>query len=143
VCRMRPLCLLTLLSLNQTMRCWRMSLSSIAIHLNHSSSLPPPPPPLPPPPPSSSSSILILLLCRFTMNGEPLPRDHGAPLRVIVPGVAGARQVKWLSRVKLAADESDSHWQKYVVADLLSFCFLEFLRIFVFFFSFSCVYCLQ
>mmetsp|Transcript_20263 Transcript_20263/g.34600 ORF Transcript_20263/g.34600 Transcript_20263/m.34600 type:complete len:430 (-) Transcript_20263:441-1730(-) len=51
-------------------------------------------------------------LLAFTMNGEPLPRDHGAPLRVIVPGVAGARQVKWLSRVKLAADESDSHWQK-------------------------------
>ena len=31
------------------------------------------------------------------MNGEPLPPEHGFPLRVIVPGYIGARQVKWLS----------------------------------------------
>lgn len=30
------------------------------------------------------------------MNGETLPRDHGFPVRVIVPGVVGARNVKWL-----------------------------------------------
>lgn len=30
------------------------------------------------------------------MNGQPIPRDHGFPVRVIVPGVVGARNVKWL-----------------------------------------------
>ena len=33
-----------------------------------------------------------VLLCTG-MNGESLPRSHGGPLRVLVPGVIGARQV--------------------------------------------------
>ena len=32
-------------------------------------------------------------------NGEPLPADHGAPVRCLVPGVAGARSVKWLNKL--------------------------------------------
>ena len=39
------------------------------------------------------------------------PSDHGFPLRAIVPGVVGARQVKWLGRVVAAHDECDSIWQ--------------------------------
>jgi len=33
------------------------------------------------------------------MNGQPLTRDHGAPIRVVVPGVIGARSVKWLRKI--------------------------------------------
>lgn len=51
-------------------------------------------------------------LLAYEMNGEPLPRDHGWPLRAIVPGVVGARQVKWLSAVRLRAAESDSLHQQ-------------------------------
>ena len=51
------------------------------------------------------------VLLAFQMNGVTLPRDHGYPLRVIVPGVVGARQVKWLSRITLSKTESDGHWQ--------------------------------
>ena len=32
-------------------------------------------------------------LLAWEMNGQPLPVDHGAPLRAIVPGIVGARQV--------------------------------------------------
>ena len=32
------------------------------------------------------------VLLAFEMNGKELPRDHGYPLRVIVPGTIGARQ---------------------------------------------------
>ncbi|GAW17642.1 hypothetical protein ANO14919_071020 [Xylariales sp. No.14919] len=35
----------------------------------------------------------------WEMNGEPLPRIHGAPVRAVVLGYIGARSVKWLYRV--------------------------------------------
>lgn len=48
----------------------------------------------------------------YEMNGEPIPRDHGFPLRAIVPGNVGARNVKWVTKIKTAEEESPSHWQK-------------------------------
>lgn len=48
----------------------------------------------------------------YEMNGEILPRDHGFPVRVIVPGIVGARHVKWVGRISLADEESSSHWQQ-------------------------------
>lgn len=52
------------------------------------------------------------VLLAFGMNGAPLPRDHGYPLRSIVPGHVAARSVKWLSRVVVADEESTSQWQR-------------------------------
>lgn len=51
------------------------------------------------------------VLLAFEMNGKPLPLDHGFPVRVIVPGVAGARNVKWLGRIAVSKKESDKLWQ--------------------------------
>ncbi|CAI5743922.1 unnamed protein product [Peronospora destructor] len=52
------------------------------------------------------------VLLAFKMNGETLPRDHGYPLRVIVPGTVGARNVKFLHRIVLSSEESPSFWQQ-------------------------------
>ncbi|MDP2437015.1 MAG: molybdopterin-dependent oxidoreductase, partial [archaeon] len=52
------------------------------------------------------------VLLAWEMNGSELPVDHGYPLRVIVPGYVGARNVKWLSAVVLSHEEVDSHWQR-------------------------------
>ena len=41
-----------------------------------------------------------------------LTRDHGFPVRAVVPGVVGARNVKWLSRVEVSEEESESHHQR-------------------------------
>jgi len=38
------------------------------------------------------------------MNGAPLPRDHGAPVRLIVPGWYGCTCIKWVDRIELVAD---------------------------------------
>lgn len=52
------------------------------------------------------------VLLAYEMNGRELPVDHGYPLRVIVPGTVGARQVKWLKRIILSRHESQSFWQQ-------------------------------
>jgi len=41
------------------------------------------------------------ILVAWEMNGEPLTRDHGAPVRLIVPGWFGIAWVKWLARIEL------------------------------------------
>ncbi|MFL6193535.1 MAG: sulfite oxidase [Thermoanaerobaculia bacterium] len=51
------------------------------------------------------------VLLADTMNGQPLPPVHGAPLRVVVPGYIGARSVKWVSRITLQATPSDNYFQ--------------------------------
>ncbi|KAL6752305.1 Oxidoreductase, molybdopterin-binding domain-containing protein [Haematococcus lacustris] len=52
-------------------------------------------------------------LLAYEMNGQPLSRDHGAPLRLVVPGTVGARCVKWLSGIVASDQESGSHWQQH------------------------------
>jgi len=52
------------------------------------------------------------VILAYEMNGEPLPADHGFPLRVVVPGIVGVRNVKWLSKVYVSDQESFSHWQQ-------------------------------
>ena len=52
------------------------------------------------------------VLLAYEMNGEELPRDHGFPVRAVVPGVVGARNVKWLTRIVASDEESHSHWQR-------------------------------
>ena len=37
----------------------------------------------------------------WALNGQPLTRDHGAPLRVIMPGWYGVANVKWVSEIHL------------------------------------------
>ena len=52
------------------------------------------------------------VMLAFQMNGEELPRDHGFPLRLVVPGTIGARQVKWLKGIYVSKHESQGHWQQ-------------------------------
>ncbi|MDE2678972.1 MAG: sulfite oxidase [Gemmatimonadota bacterium] len=40
----------------------------------------------------------------LTMNGEPLPPDHGFPVRVVVPGWVGSSSVKWVGRIEVATE---------------------------------------
>jgi DMSO/TMAO reductase YedYZ molybdopterin-dependent catalytic subunit len=35
------------------------------------------------------------------MNGEPLPADHGAPVRLVVPGWYGCTWIKWVNEITL------------------------------------------
>ena len=47
------------------------------------------------------------------MNGQSLPARHGFPVRAIVPGVLGARSVKWLDRITVSDKESPCFYQQH------------------------------
>lgn len=42
------------------------------------------------------------VLLAYEMNGEPLPPEHGYPLRLVVPGYYGTNSVKWVSNLVVA-----------------------------------------
>ncbi|MGH2703876.1 MAG: molybdopterin-dependent oxidoreductase [Actinomycetota bacterium] len=48
----------------------------------------------------------------FGMNGLPLTREHGFPARIIVPGIYGMKNVKWLTSIEAATDDVRGYWQK-------------------------------
>jgi sulfite oxidase len=60
-----------------------------------------------PAPKACSGEVLLA----WAMNGRPLPRVHGGPVRVVVPGYIGARSVKWVRRITAQAQPSDSYFQ--------------------------------
>ena len=51
-------------------------------------------------------------LLAFEMNEEELPPAHGFPIRVVVPGHVGVRNVKWVNRIILSDEESMGPWQR-------------------------------
>jgi DMSO/TMAO reductase YedYZ molybdopterin-dependent catalytic subunit len=48
----------------------------------------------------------------FDMNGELLPSRHGFPARVIVPGYFGEKNVKWLTRIEVAAGDAKGFYEQ-------------------------------
>ncbi|KAK1981000.1 hypothetical protein LZ30DRAFT_721568 [Colletotrichum cereale] len=50
------------------------------------------------------------VILAYEMNDVPLPPDHGYPVRVIIPGYVGGRNVKWLKRVWVSEKENESHY---------------------------------
>jgi DMSO/TMAO reductase YedYZ molybdopterin-dependent catalytic subunit len=50
------------------------------------------------------------------MNGAPLPRDHGFPARLIVPGWYGCACIKWVTGIDLVADEGQATTQMWEFA---------------------------
>ena len=43
-------------------------------------------------------------LLAYALNGEPLTREQGAPLRLVVPGWYGVSNVKWLTHIRAQAE---------------------------------------
>ena len=52
------------------------------------------------------------VLLAYEMNGEPLPPQHGFPLRLVVPGWYGMASVKWLDRITLVERPFDGYQQR-------------------------------
>jgi hypothetical protein len=47
----------------------------------------------------------------YEMNGEPLPLDHGKPLRCLFPGRYGMKQPKWLRKITATTEPHRGYWE--------------------------------
>lgn len=52
------------------------------------------------------------VLLAYELNGQPLPPQHGAPLRLVVPGWYGMASVKWLERITVLDRAFDGYQQR-------------------------------
>jgi len=46
----------------------------------------------------------------YEMNGEPLPVEHGYPLRIYIPDHFGMKQPKWITRMEVINYEGPGYW---------------------------------
>ena len=51
------------------------------------------------------------VIVAYMMNGVPLPDGHGFPARLIVPGLYGMENVKWLTRISPVPADFRGYWQ--------------------------------
>ena len=48
----------------------------------------------------------------YEMNGEPLRAEHGSPVRLLVPGIYGMKNVKWITRIEAVDFDFKGYWQR-------------------------------
>jgi DMSO/TMAO reductase YedYZ molybdopterin-dependent catalytic subunit len=48
----------------------------------------------------------------YEMNGEPLTSEHGFPVRLLVPGIYGMKNVKWITRIEPVDFDFKGYWQR-------------------------------
>lgn len=72
---------------------------------------------------SSSTPLSVIadptrdVILALDMNGQPLPPDHGAPIRVVLPGIAGARNVKWVNSITIRSEQDGHCWNQVFYRD--------------------------
>jgi DMSO/TMAO reductase YedYZ molybdopterin-dependent catalytic subunit len=48
----------------------------------------------------------------YEMNGQPLKREHGAPVRVVIPEMYGYKNVKWVERIVVTDQVTPGYWEQ-------------------------------
>ncbi|CAN5867965.1 hypothetical protein BH18ACI4_BH18ACI4_12330 [soil metagenome] len=51
-------------------------------------------------------------LVAYEMNGDTIPARHGFPVRVIVPGLFGEKNVKWVTRIELVDHDAKGFYEQ-------------------------------
>jgi DMSO/TMAO reductase YedYZ molybdopterin-dependent catalytic subunit len=61
---------------------------------------------------SMQQALLPDVLLAYEMDGKPLPREHGAPLRLVIPDMYGYKNVKWLAGINLVSHADFGYWEQ-------------------------------
>ena len=56
-------------------------------------------------------ALLPDVMLALDLDGSPLSRPHGAPLRLVIPEMYGYKGVKWLERIEVVADQPTGYWE--------------------------------
>ncbi len=51
------------------------------------------------------------VMLAYEMDGAPLSRPHGSPVRVVIPEMYGYKGVKWLTRMEFVAAQPTGYWE--------------------------------
>jgi len=60
-------------------------------------------------------------LVAYLMNGVTLPEEHGYPVRALIPGIYGMKNVKWLQKIELATYDYQGYWMERGWSDIASY----------------------
>lgn len=60
---------------------------------------------------SMAELSLDVALLAYAMNGETLTQSHGAPVRLLLPGWYGFRNIKWLQQMTLTNASIGGYWE--------------------------------
>jgi len=52
------------------------------------------------------------VMLAYEMDGQPLPRVHGAPVRLVIPEMYGYKNVKWLKGINLVGQAESGYWEQ-------------------------------
>ena len=53
------------------------------------------------------------VLLAYDMDGRPVPRQHGAPLRLVIPDMYGYKNVKWVEEINLVPQVGSGYWEQF------------------------------
>jgi DMSO/TMAO reductase YedYZ molybdopterin-dependent catalytic subunit len=56
-------------------------------------------------------ALLHDVMLAYEMDGKPLAREHGAPVRLVIPEMYGYKGVKWLREINLVPRAEDGYWE--------------------------------
>jgi DMSO/TMAO reductase YedYZ molybdopterin-dependent catalytic subunit len=52
------------------------------------------------------------VMLAYEMDGGPLPQEHGAPVRVVIPEMYGYKNVKWVQQITLVPRQGAGYWEQ-------------------------------
>ena len=61
---------------------------------------------------SLQQASLPNVMLAYEMDGKPLRREHGAPVRLVIPEMYGYKNVKWLQQINLVPQEQLGYWER-------------------------------
>jgi len=50
------------------------------------------------------------IMLTYDWDGQPLPFDHGFPLRIYIPNRYGMKQPKWITRIEVSDEQRTGYW---------------------------------